>query len=196
MDLVLLIVGLLLGAALVYYWMKQRHTAELQTLRAEIVTEHEQQVKQSQARIIQTYEGKIQHLREKQQERIDAARQDSTQRSRAVLKGKMAEQIAPLLPGFDYWPADARFLGSPVDYVVFDGYSRVRDRITDGDGMEVIILDIKRGKARLSHSQRQIARAVEEGRVRFEVVRIFDDGEVKKHSWRMKKHKSENKSTD
>jgi predicted Holliday junction resolvase-like endonuclease len=185
MDIVLLIVGLLLGAGLAYYWMQNRHDAEIHALRAEIIERHEQQAKQSQARIIQTYERKIQKLRAEQQERIDDARQDSTKRSRAVLKGKMAEQIAPLLPGFDYWPADARFLGSPVDYIVFDGYARVRDRITDGDGMEVIIIDIKRGTARLSHSQRQIARAVEEGRVRFEVVRILDDGEVKKHSWRM-----------
>ena len=39
----------------------------------------------------------------------------------------MAEQMAPLLPGFAYLPADARFLGDPIDYVIFDGYSAVKD---------------------------------------------------------------------
>ncbi len=68
--------------------------------------------------------------------------------SRAVLKGKMAEQVAPLLPGFAYWPADARFLGDPVDYVIFDGYSACKDNHTDGGDIEVVILDIKRGTRR------------------------------------------------
>ena len=44
-------------------------------------------------------------------------RRDTLGKSRAVLKGKIAEQLAPLLPGFDYNPADARFIGSPIDYI-------------------------------------------------------------------------------
>jgi predicted Holliday junction resolvase-like endonuclease len=191
MDVVLLIIGILIGAAAIFFWMQSRQDAKIAVLRAAWIEDHEAQAKETQVHLIQSYESKIQALKETQSERIQAARQDSTDRSRAVLKGRMAEQVAPMLPGFDYWPADARFLGSPIDYVIFDGYSRVRDKITNGDGLEVVILDIKRGKARLSHSQRQIARAVEEGRVRFEIVRIFDDGEVKKHTWRLRNDKSE-----
>lgn len=191
MDVVLLIIGILIGAAAIFFWMQSRQDAKIAALRAAWIEDHEAQAKETQVHLIQSYESKIQALKETQSERIQAARQDSTDRSRAVLKGRMAEQVAPMLPGFDYWPADARFLGSPIDYVIFDGYSRVRDKITNGDGLEVVILDIKRGKARLSHSQRQIARAVEEGRVRFEIVRIFDDGEVKKHTWRLRNDKSE-----
>ena len=191
MDVVLFIIGILIGAAAIFFWMQSRQDAKIAALRAAWIEDHEAQAKETQVHLIQSYESKIQALKETQSERIQAARQDSTDRSRAVLKGRMAEQVAPMLPGFDYWPADARFLGSPIDYVIFDGYSRVRDKITNGDGLEVVILDIKRGKARLSHSQRQIARAVEEGRVRFEIVRIFDDGEVKKHTWRLRNDKSE-----
>jgi len=191
MDVVLFIIGILIGAAAIFFWMQSRQGAKIAVLRAAWIEDHEAQAKETQVHLIQSYESKIQALKETQSERIQAARQDSTDRSRAVLKGRMAEQVAPMLPGFDYWPADARFLGSPIDYVIFDGYSRVRDKITNGDGLEVVILDIKRGKARLSHSQRQIARAVEEGRVRFEIVRIFDDGEVKKHTWRLRNDKSE-----
>src|SRR5882724_11599495 len=52
---------------------------------------------------------------------IRGARKDSVERSRSTLKGQIAEQMAPLLPGFPFLPADARFLGDPVDYVVFKG---------------------------------------------------------------------------
>ena len=97
----------------------------------------------------------------------------------------MAEQIAPLLPGFNYWPADARFLGDPVDYVIFDGYSTCKDGDSDGEDLEIVLVDIKKGaRTTLNRGQRQIARAVEAGRVRFEVVRVFDDGSVRAHSWR------------
>jgi predicted Holliday junction resolvase-like endonuclease len=185
MDVLLFVLGVLIGAVVVFLWMQSRQDAKFEALRATLIEDYEARAKETQTHLVQSYESKIQTLKATQSERIKAARQDSTQRSRAVLKGRMAEQVAPLLPGFDYWPADARFLGSPIDYVIFDGYSRVRDKITNGDGLELVILDIKRGKARLSHAQRQIARAIAEGRVRFEIVRIFDDGEVKKHTWCM-----------
>lgn len=54
-------------------------------------------------------------------------RKGAVNRSRSTLKGKIAEQIAPLLPEFLYNPADARFIGSPVDYIIFDGLTEVSD---------------------------------------------------------------------
>lgn len=48
-------------------------------------------------------------------------RKDSVNRSRSTLKGKIAEQMAPVYPAFRYLPADARFIGSPVDYIVLTG---------------------------------------------------------------------------
>ena len=50
-----------------------------------------------------------------------AIRQDAIQRSLAVTIGKVSEQLVPYLPDFPFNPKDARFLGSPVDLVVFDG---------------------------------------------------------------------------
>jgi predicted Holliday junction resolvase-like endonuclease len=46
-----------------------------------------------------------------------------------VLKGKIAEQIAPLLPGFlvKYNPADTRFIGSPIDYLIIRNMSKGDD---------------------------------------------------------------------
>ena len=44
--------------------------------------------------------------------------QAAISRSRSVLGGKFAEQLAPFLPDFPADPTEARFLGSPVDLVV------------------------------------------------------------------------------
>jgi predicted Holliday junction resolvase-like endonuclease len=96
--------------------------------------------------------------------------------SRAVLKGKMAEQFAPILPEFQYLPSDAKFLGDPVDYVVFDGYTDLRNGQGKVDDIEIVLIDIKSGGARLTKGQQAIAQAIQQGRIRFETIRIdFED---------------------
>jgi len=115
---------------------------------------------------------------------VEDARRDSVQKSRSTLKGQIAEQMAPLLPGFRWAPSDARFIGDPIDYVVFDGYTGLRDARGGADDLEVVLLEVKQGGSALSPFQRAIARAVEEGRLRFEVLRISDQGELSTESWR------------
>ena len=190
MDILYLIVGLLAGAALVYFLLTRSQEANRRAWQKQVREAYQAKIAAEQVRVAQTYEEKLHAMEMERAAAIKQARRDSTDQSRAVLKGKMAEQIAPLLPGFNYWPADARFLGDPIDYVVFNGYSGVKDNGTDGNDLEVVILDIKKGRAGLTRGQRQIARAVEEGRVRFEIVRIFEDGTVKSHAWRARKRKS------
>ncbi|MFN3897086.1 MAG: Holliday junction resolvase-like protein [Acinetobacter junii] len=127
-------------------------------------------------RIQAEYEKYIAELELEHKQALLDAQKRSVNTSRAVLKGKMAEQFAPILPEFQYLPSDAKFLGDPVDYVVFDGYTDFRDGDGTADDIEVILLDIKSGGARLSKGQQAIAQAVREGRVRFETLRIdFDD---------------------
>ena len=110
---------------------------------------------------------------------LKAARLQSVNQARSTLKGQIGEQLAPLLPGFQYAAADARFLGDPIDFVVFNGYTEMRDGLNgQGSEVEVVILDIKRGNARLSEAQKAVAAAVCAGRVRFQVVRVADDGRV------------------
>jgi len=81
-------------------------------------------------RIQAEYEKYIAELELEHKQALLDAQKRSVNTSRAVLKGKMAEQFAPILPEFQYLPSDAKFLGDPVDYVVFDGYTDFRD----GDG--------------------------------------------------------------
>jgi predicted Holliday junction resolvase-like endonuclease len=87
-----------------------------------------------------------------------AVRRDAIQRSLAVIAGKVHEQMVPFLPGFDFNPQDARFLGSPVDFVVFDGLSA-------GDVTRVVFVEVKTGDATLSERERRVREAVLNGRV-------------------------------
>jgi len=127
-------------------------------------------------RIRAEYEQYISELELEHQQALAQAQKRSVNTSRAVLKGKMAEQLAPIMPEFRYLPSDAKFLGDPVDYVVFDGYTDFRDGEGRAEDIEVILMDIKSGGARLTKGQQAISQAVQEGRVRFETLRIdFDD---------------------
>ena len=99
-------------------------------------------------------------------------RKDSVNRSRSTLKGKIAEQMAPLLPSFGYLPADARFIGSPVDYIIFDGLSAVADE--KGSAIRIVFMDVKQGSATLTRTQRIIKKAVEEHSVAWETFHVGD----------------------
>src|SRR3990172_6426268 len=65
-------------------------------------------------------------------------REDALWRSHSVVAGKATEHLAPLLPGFEFDPRDARFLGSPIDSIVFDGLS-------EGEVHEIVFVEIKTG---------------------------------------------------
>jgi hypothetical protein len=95
---------------------------------------------------------------------IRKARTESVKQSRAVQLGGIADQIAPLLPGFPYDPKDCRWAGQPVDMIVFDGL--------EGDGdINVVFLEIKTGKSQQNKHQRRVKAAVDAGRVQFDVYR-------------------------
>lgn len=126
-------------------------------------------------RIKAEYERYIAELELEHQQALTHAQKRSVNTSRAVLKGKMAEQLAPIMPQFEYLPSDAKFLGDPVDYVVFDGYTDLRDGEGRPEDIEIVLIDIKSGGARLTKGQVAIAQAIQAGRVRFETVRIDFD---------------------
>ena len=96
------------------------------------------------------------------------ARKDSVERSRATLSGQFLEKLAPHFPEFPYDPTDVRFLGTPVDYVVFDG-------LAEGEVDEIVFLEVKSGKSNLNPAQRRVRDAVEAGAVRWDVYRIQED---------------------
>ena len=111
---------------------------------------------------------------------IEKARVDSTNRQRAVLKGKIGEQIAPLLEEFysKYAPADARFIGHPVDYIIFKNLTRYKDDIKNKipkdkrSNIEIVIADIKSGSSQLNREQKEIRDAVGNKRIYWDEIRI------------------------
>ena len=92
--------------------------------------------------------------------RLAAERGDAVKRSRAVLGGLAAEQLAPYLPGFPFDPTELRFIGKPVDFIAFVGASKGRVE-------EVAFVEVKSGGASLSPVERSLRDAIKEGRVRW-----------------------------
>jgi len=91
-------------------------------------------------------------------------RADAIKKSTAVVRGKVAEQLVPFGTNFGYNPRDARFLGSPIDLVVFEG-------LTEGNVIRIVFIEVKSGKyARLSQREKQVQRAIENAEVDYEIL--------------------------
>ena len=92
-------------------------------------------------------------------------RQDAVQKSQAVTVGKVHEQLIPYLPDFHYNPKDARFLGSPVDLVVFDG-------LADGQVRRIVFLEVMTGVSTLTGRERQVRDVIEARQVEWAELRV------------------------
>jgi predicted Holliday junction resolvase-like endonuclease len=92
-------------------------------------------------------------------------RADAIQRSQAVIVGKVTEHLVPYLPQFRYNPKDARFIGSPIDLVVFDGLDREAVE-------QVVFIEVKTGNSSLTKRERQIRDAIRAGKVTWAEMRI------------------------
>jgi predicted Holliday junction resolvase-like endonuclease len=90
-------------------------------------------------------------------------RKSAVEKSRAVLGGKFTEQMVPYFPDFKYDPTEVRFIGSPIDMIVFPGLAK-------GEPEEVVILEVKSGKSTLNPVQRKIRQLIEDGMVRWDEV--------------------------
>ena len=104
-------------------------------------------------------------------ERYEAQAQEHRRRSRVTLRGRFAEQLAPYFADFAHDPTEARFLGSPIDFVVFEG-------MAEGDPRAIVFVEVKSGRAQLDRGQRQLRKLIERvgsKQVRFETVRLLQE---------------------
>ena len=92
-------------------------------------------------------------------------RADAIRRSSAVVSGKVTEHLAPYIGIFPYNPKDVRFLGAPVDLIVFDGMS-------EGDLREIIFVEVKTNAASLSTRERRIRDVISAKQVAWREFRI------------------------
>lgn len=102
------------------------------------------------------------------EDQLPKEREDAVKRSRAVLSGQFSEQLAPYLPDFKYKPSEARFIGKPIDFIVFDGL--------DGKNVtDVIFVEVKSGNSQLSTQERRVRDAIRHGRVRWELYQVPEE---------------------
>jgi len=95
-------------------------------------------------------------------------RKEAIMKSRAVLGGQFSEQLAPYLPNFEYLPTECRFIGKPIDFVVFKGM--------DGkDINEVVFVEVKSGKSGLSPAEKKLKETIKKKKVRWEEYRIPEE---------------------
>ena len=89
------------------------------------------------------------------------------EKSRRVIKGKISEQIAPLISfeNYDIKASDARFIGSPIDYIVFKGLS-------ENNPKEIVFVEIKSEKSKLNEIQKKIKKLVENKKVRWLEIKV------------------------
>jgi len=92
-------------------------------------------------------------------------RKDAIDKSQSVTMGKMTEHMVPYLPGFRFNPADARFIGSPIDFVVFDGLS-------NDDVKKIVFIEIKTGISNLSTRERSVRNVVQDRNIEWLEIKV------------------------
>jgi len=92
-------------------------------------------------------------------------RNDAVKRSRAVLSGQFSEQLAPYLPDFKFKPTEICFLGKPIDFIVFKG-------MDEKDISEIVFVEVKSGKSKLSTHEKKLKQAIENKKIRYELYQI------------------------
>ena len=102
------------------------------------------------------------------EKQLPSYRKDAISQSRAILGGQFSEQLAPFLPGFKYSPTECRFMGKPIDLLVFRGMDKK-------DIDEVVFVEVKSGKSKLSSQEKKLKEVIEKKKVRWEEYRIPED---------------------
>ncbi len=90
---------------------------------------------------------------------------ESVRISRSVLGGMFSEQLAPYLPDFPFDPIDVKFLGKPVDLIVFKG-------IDEKNITEVVFVEVKSGKAHLNHNETNLRDVIRDKKVSWYEYRV------------------------
>jgi predicted Holliday junction resolvase-like endonuclease len=94
-------------------------------------------------------------------------RQDAIKKSQAVTIGKVTEHMLPFFSGvFPYNPKEARFIGSPIDLIVFDNTE------TDLEKVSIHFIEVKTAGSALTPKQRAIKYAVLNKRVEWRELRV------------------------
>ncbi|MBU5537272.1 MAG: Holliday junction resolvase-like protein [Candidatus Aenigmatarchaeota archaeon] len=109
-----------------------------------------------------SFEQRVRDWLEKEEERI---RRDAIERSARTLSGKALERLIPFLDKFPYNAHDLRWLGDPIDFVIFDGYSEKSPR-------QIVFCEVKSGESNLNKVQNEIKKLIENKKIGWFEFRI------------------------
>ena len=85
--------------------------------------------------------------------------------SARIISGKTIEKLLPFFKDFKYDPHDMRFMGEPIDYIVFDGYSKKKLK-------QIVFLEVKSGKSKLTKEQSELKKIIKKKKVKWEEVKV------------------------
>ena len=91
--------------------------------------------------------------------KVNLTKERGRNKSVEVRTGFIMEKIAPFTEAFEENPKNAKHLGDPIDFICFN-----ED--------EIVFVEVKTGKARLTPKQNKIKKMVEDGKVSFKTVRF------------------------
>ncbi len=108
-------------------------------------------------------------------ENIGRIRKEIADKQRSGIKGKISEVFAPYIEGFPFKASECKFIGDPIDYIVFEG-------LDERDVKAVHLVEIKTDSSKLSKHQKQIKDIIDSsrsGKVKFHEIRLDSEKYVK-----------------
>ena len=108
------------------------------------------------------FEKKVKEEIEKKEAKIRA---DAIKRSSAVLVGKSVEKLIPISKEIEYDARDFRWLGDPIDYIIFNG-------LAQNDLKEIVFLEVKSGGAELNERQKRIKQIIEKKKIKWKEIKL------------------------
>lgn len=96
--------------------------------------------------------------------------------SQNSLKKEFNEIFCPLQDDFPYNSRDCKFIGNPIDYIIFNNLHAYREGQKEIDDIEIIFVDIQQTNSTgLSKVQNAISHAISNKRVKFKTYKYDDD---------------------
>jgi len=126
--------------------------------------------------IIAASEEKRKNIVQEYEMTINTERKNAIKQSKSVIRGQVTEQMVPIFGEFPYNVQDCKFLGQPVDYIVFENMSKIREG--EDLPLTIILSDVKFNTASKTKIQKAIKEAILKGNIKFEEWRVNDENKL------------------
>ena len=110
------------------------------------------------------FKEKLKDREDKLKKRRKLATEKAQITTKAVNIGKNLEKVLPTMRDFKWTVPDSKFLGDPIDLIIFNGLSINKVK-------SINFIEVKSGKAGLNNHQKSIRDAIEEQKVSYKVFK-------------------------